>query len=149
MPHWNFQRAHSILHKVQEIIMFGWTENFSTKVNNMLSIILYHCSVMELACTLLQGPKHCHIRCTNNKDVFLNIMTWHVHDGHIQYLWNLQVNVIFYAKSCVKWHNIFYLYYIAYNMLKYLLYCYVLYTILQYMSYYIVYYIVHFMLYKT
>jgi hypothetical protein len=45
MPHktgeksgWNFEKAHSILHKAREIIMFGWTENFST-----------------------QGPEHCHI----------------------------------------------------------------------------------------
>ena len=58
MPHkigeesgWNFKKAHSILHKVQEIIMFGWngviqwTGNFSTQVNNMLYGILYHCSI--------------------------------------------------------------------------------------------------------
>ena len=25
---WKFEKAHSILHKVREIIMFGWTENF-------------------------------------------------------------------------------------------------------------------------
>jgi len=69
MPHktgeksgWNFEKAHSILHKAREIIMFGWTENFST-----------------------QGPEHCHIvflkklaGCTNNKDVFLTILKWHV-----------------------------------------------------------------------
>ena len=35
---WKFEKAHSILHKVREIIMFGWTENFST-----------------------QGPERCHI----------------------------------------------------------------------------------------
>ena len=37
---WKFEKAHSILHKVQvrELILFGWSENFST-----------------------QGPEHCHI----------------------------------------------------------------------------------------
>jgi hypothetical protein len=26
---WNFEKAHSILHKVHEIIMWGWAENKS------------------------------------------------------------------------------------------------------------------------
>jgi hypothetical protein len=29
---WNFEKAHSILHKVREILLFGWSENFSTQV---------------------------------------------------------------------------------------------------------------------
>jgi hypothetical protein len=84
MPHktgeksgWNFEKAHSILHKAREIIKFGWIENFST-----------------------QGPEHCHIvflkklaGCTNNKDVFLTIIKWHVREGHIQYLRNLQADL--------------------------------------------------------
>jgi hypothetical protein len=28
---WKFQRAHSILHKVRELILFDWSENLSTK----------------------------------------------------------------------------------------------------------------------
>ena len=50
--------------------MFSWTENFST-----------------------QGPEHCHIdfckkvaKCTNNKDVFLTLLKYHVQEGHLQYL---------------------------------------------------------------
>ena len=39
---WNFEKAHSILHKVREIVMFGWTENFSTQVFNMLYSMLYN-----------------------------------------------------------------------------------------------------------
>jgi hypothetical protein len=35
---WKFKKAYSILHKVRELILFGWSENFST-----------------------QGPEHCHI----------------------------------------------------------------------------------------
>ena len=35
---WKFEKAYSILHKVRELILFGWSENFST-----------------------QGPEHCHI----------------------------------------------------------------------------------------
>ena len=30
---WNFEKAHSILHKVREIILFGWSENYSTQVS--------------------------------------------------------------------------------------------------------------------
>jgi len=49
-----------------------------------------------------QGPEHCHIvflkklaGCTNNKDsdVFLTILKWHVREGHIQYLRNLQADL--------------------------------------------------------
>jgi hypothetical protein len=50
------------MYQVREIIMFGWTENFST-----------------------QGPEHCHIYfcqnladCTNNKDILLTLVHWHV-----------------------------------------------------------------------
>ena len=55
---WNFEKAHSILHKVREIVMWGWSEN-----------------------TSCQGPEHAHIdiiksvvHLTNNKDVFLCIL---------------------------------------------------------------------------
>ena len=71
---WKFEKAHSILHKVRELILFGWSENFST-----------------------QGPEHCHIdfvkkiaHCTNNKEVFLTILRYHVREGHLQYLLKLR-----------------------------------------------------------
>ena len=58
---WNFEKAHSILHKVREIVMWGWAEN-----------------------TSCQGPEHAHIELiksvahlTNNKDVFLCILRFH------------------------------------------------------------------------
>ena len=35
---WKFEKAHSVLHKVREILLYGWPENFS-----------------------MQGPEHCHI----------------------------------------------------------------------------------------
>ena len=38
---WNFEKAHSILHKVREIAMFGWTENYSTQLNTMLYNMIY------------------------------------------------------------------------------------------------------------
>ena len=57
--------------------MFGWSENFST-----------------------QGPEHCHIEfcknlaeCTNNKDIFLTLLRWHVRAAHLQYLRNLEVDM--------------------------------------------------------
>jgi hypothetical protein len=53
-----------------------------------------------MSCCVLQGPEHCHIvflkklaGCTNNKDVFLTILKWHVREGHIQYLRNLQTDL--------------------------------------------------------
>ena len=57
--------------------MFGWTENCST-----------------------QGPEHCHIEfckdledCTNNKDIFLTLLRWHVRAAHLQYLRTLEVDM--------------------------------------------------------
>ena len=74
---WKFEKAHSILHKVRELLLFGWSENVST-----------------------QGPEHCHIdfckkvaACTNNKDVFLTIMRHHVREGHLQYLQKLHADL--------------------------------------------------------
>ena len=74
---WKFEKAHSILHKVRELLLFGWSENFST-----------------------QGPEHNHIdfckkvaACTNNKDVFLCILRHHVREGHLQYLQKLQADL--------------------------------------------------------
>ena len=65
---WNFEKAHSILHKVREIIMWGWSEN-----------------------TSCQGPEHAHIdliksvaHLTNNKDVFLYILRYHCRRGLVQ-----------------------------------------------------------------
>ena len=65
---WNFEKAHSILHKVREIIMWGWSEN-----------------------TSCQGPEHAHIellksvaQLTNNKDIFLYIVPYHCRCGLVQ-----------------------------------------------------------------
>jgi hypothetical protein len=65
---WCFEKAHSILHKVREIIMWGWSEN-----------------------TSCQGPEHAHIdliknvaHLTNNKDVFLCILRYHCRRGFVQ-----------------------------------------------------------------
>ena len=67
---WNFKKAHSILHKVRDILLFGWSENFSH-----------------------QGPEHGHIdnckrlaNCTNNKEVYLTVLLAHSCEGHLQYL---------------------------------------------------------------
>jgi hypothetical protein len=55
---WKFEKAHSILHKVREIVMWGWSDN-----------------------TSCQGPEHVHIdiiksvaHLTKNKDVFICIL---------------------------------------------------------------------------
>ena len=65
---WNFEKAHSILHKVREIVMWGCSEN-----------------------TSCQGPEHAHIdliksiaHLTNNKDVFLCILRYHCRRGLVQ-----------------------------------------------------------------
>ena len=39
---WNFEKAHSILHKVREIILFGWSENYSTQVTATISYTIQH-----------------------------------------------------------------------------------------------------------
>ncbi len=64
---WNFEKSHSILHKVREIVMWGWAEN-----------------------TSCQGPEHAHIELiksvahlTNNKDIFLCILRFHCRCGLI------------------------------------------------------------------
>jgi hypothetical protein len=65
---WNFEKAHSILRKVREIVMWGWSEN-----------------------TSCQGPEHAHIdiiksvaHLTNNKDVFRCILRYHCRRGLLQ-----------------------------------------------------------------
>ena len=92
---WKFEKAHSILHKVREIILFGWTENFNTQVRfvNFVYEIVY-----DLVCYFdTKGPEHCHIdflknlaRCQNNKEVYLCIMRCHMREGHLQYLRQLE-----------------------------------------------------------
>jgi hypothetical protein len=65
---WNFEKSHSILHKVREIVLWGWTEN-----------------------TSCQGPEHAHkeliknvAHLTNNKDIFLCILRYHCRRGFLQ-----------------------------------------------------------------
>ena len=74
---WNFEKAHSILHKVRDILLFGWSENFGH-----------------------QGPEHGHIdnckklaNCTNNKDVYLTVLRAHAREGHLQYLRSLEADL--------------------------------------------------------
>jgi len=97
---WNFEKAHSILHKVREILLYGWSENFSTQaiVLHFICDVIYDI-IYDFVCKIIQGPEHCHIdfckrlaHCTNNKDVFLCIMRWHVRAGHLQYLRSLDVD---------------------------------------------------------
>jgi hypothetical protein len=65
---WNFEKTHSILHKVRENLLQGWSEN-----------------------TSCQGPEHVHIdliksvaHLTNKKDLFLCILCYHCCRGLIQ-----------------------------------------------------------------
>jgi hypothetical protein len=74
---WNFEKAHSILHKVRDILLFGWSENFAH-----------------------QGPEHGHIdnckrlaSCTNNKEVYLTVLRAHSREGHLQYLQSLEADL--------------------------------------------------------
>ena len=66
---WNFDKAHSILHKVREIIMWGNSDN-----------------------TNCQSAEHAHIDlikavagCTNNKDVFMCILRFHARRAYLQH----------------------------------------------------------------
>jgi hypothetical protein len=67
----------SVVYQVREIIMLEWTNIFSS-----------------------QGPEHCHIEfckkladCSNNKDMFLTLLHWHVRAAHLQYLSSLEVDM--------------------------------------------------------
>ena len=79
---WNFEKAHSILHKVREIILYGWLENYSTQVSDLNIIYDIICDRISITLSFqCQGPEHCHIdfckrlsRCINNKDTFLRVM---------------------------------------------------------------------------
>ena len=66
---WNFEKAHSILHKVREIVLWGNTDN-----------------------TSCQGAEHAHIELiksvahlTNNKDVFMCILRFHTRVAFLQH----------------------------------------------------------------
>ena len=97
---WNFEKAHSILHKVREIILHGWSENYSTQVCDLNIIYDIICDRISITLSFqCQGPEHCHIdfckslsRCINNKDTFLCVMRWHVRAGHLQYLHSLDTD---------------------------------------------------------
>jgi hypothetical protein len=74
---WNFKKVHSILRKVRDILLFGWSENFSH-----------------------QGPEHGHIdnckrlaNCKNNKEVYLTVLQAHSREGHLQYLLSLEADL--------------------------------------------------------
>lgn len=96
---WQFEKAHSILHKVREIILFGWSENFSTQACLHFIYDFIHVFIIENTVMVkfdVQGPEHCHIdflkrlgKCTNNKEVFSCILRWHIRAGHLQYLRSL------------------------------------------------------------
>jgi hypothetical protein len=81
---WNFEKAHSILHKVRAIIMWGWSEN-----------------------TSCQGPEHVHIdiiksvaHLTNNKDVFLCILRYHCRRGLLQQYEQLLEDLVGQDEAC-------------------------------------------------
>jgi hypothetical protein len=39
---WKFEKAHSILHKVRELILFGWSEHFSTPASRPRALSHHH-----------------------------------------------------------------------------------------------------------
>ena len=74
---WNFEKSHSVVHKVRDIIFLGWSEIFSH-----------------------QGPEHGHIDnikrlagCVNNKEVYLSVLKAHARAGHLSYLRSLEVDL--------------------------------------------------------
>ncbi len=75
---WNFEKHHSVVHKVRDIIRLGWSEIFG-----------HH------------GPEHGHIDnikrlagCVNNKEVYLTVLKAHAHAGHLSYLRSLEVDLL-------------------------------------------------------
>ena len=48
---WNFEKAHSILHKVREILLYGWSENFSTQAIVYISYVMSYmisCKILSV-----------------------------------------------------------------------------------------------------
>ena len=66
---WNFDKAHSILHKVREIIMWGNSDNTSCQSAEHADIVLIK---------VVAG-------CTNNKDVVLCILRFHARRAYLQH----------------------------------------------------------------
>ncbi len=74
---WNFEKPHSVVHKVRDIIFLGWSEIFGH-----------------------QGQEHGHINnikrfagCVNNKEVYLTVLKAHARAGHLSYLQRLEDNL--------------------------------------------------------
>ncbi len=81
---WNFEKAHSILHKVREIVIWGWSENTSCQV-----------------------PEHAHIdiiksvaHLANNKDAFLCILRYHCRRGLLQQYEQLLEDMVGPGEAC-------------------------------------------------
>jgi len=66
---WNFDKTHSILHKVREIIMWGNSDNTSCQSAEHAHIDL----IKSVAC------------CTNNKDAFVCILRFHARRAYLQH----------------------------------------------------------------
>jgi hypothetical protein len=75
---WNFEKAHCILHKVRDILLLGWSENFSHQGHSGHSHI-YNCKRMA--------------DCTNKKEVYHTVLRAHSREGHLQYLLSLEADL--------------------------------------------------------
>jgi hypothetical protein len=74
---WNFEKAHSILHKLRDFCCFD-----------------------GLRTSVIWALTHGHINnckrlanCTNNKEVYLTVLRTHSREGHLQYLRSLEADL--------------------------------------------------------
>jgi hypothetical protein len=80
---WNFEKAHSILHKVRRCVIFFCLDGLRTSVTRALNM------------GTLINARHCKrlANCTNNKEVYLTVLRAHSREGHLQYLRSLEVDL--------------------------------------------------------
>ena len=95
---WSFEKAHSILHKVSDIVLWGNSDNTSCQAPEVCTwYILVHTSthLVHTQYTLNSSDnefcQHAHIKniktvanLTNNKDVFMCILCFHARVGYLQ-----------------------------------------------------------------
>jgi hypothetical protein len=99
---WNFEKAHSILHKVREIVLWGNSDNTSCQAPEvctctylfMIGMYRYIPSTYRTYSFILMVYlffQHAHIEniktvanLTNNKDVFMCILRFHARAGYLQ-----------------------------------------------------------------
>ncbi len=98
---WNFEKAHSILHKVHEIVLWGNSDNTSCQLPEVCTSTYKYVPVYTTSSSMYQYVlildddwplQHAHIdkiksvaNLSNNKDVFICILHFHALAGYLKH----------------------------------------------------------------